>query len=230
MIEIIPAVMPENIEDLERKLGQVAGAVPLVQIDVMDGRFTPSQSWPYQKKQDIYFEQIVNEDRGLPFWEDLDFEIDLMVMNPLQTIDAWVAAGAKRLLIHVESTEAIEAIKELRNRFPKDDPVSLEIGAAIGLDTPLETLNEIASDLDVIQCMGIAKIGYQHEPFDERVLSRIAELRKRLPESIISVDGGVTLENAPDLIAAGADRLVSGSAIFTAPNPREVIREFQKVL
>ena len=77
--------------------------------------------------------------------------------------------------------------------------------------------------------MGIEKIGFQGEPFDERVLDQIKALRKQFPEVTISVDGAVDFDTAPELIEAGANRLVAGSAIFNGPDISGAINEFQNL-
>ena len=106
---------------------------------------------------------------------------------------------------------------------------NVEIGVALNTTTPIETIKPIISKVDFIQCMGIEKIGYQGEPFDERVLEQISELRKIYPELIISVDGSVNETTAPLLVKAGANRLVVGSAIMNSYDVRETIREFESL-
>ena len=78
---------------------------------------------------------------------------------------------------------------------------------------------------DFVQFMGIKKIGYQGQEFDTEVLDKISDLRKNFPDTIISVDGGVNFENAQDIVEAGVNRLVSGSAIYESDNIREAITE-----
>jgi ribulose-phosphate 3-epimerase len=77
--------------------------------------------------------------------------------------------------------------------------------------------------------MGIAEIGYQGQQFDERVVAKIMKLRNMSPDIIISVDGGVNFETAPILIHAGANRLVSGSAIFKSEDINSTIKKLQTV-
>jgi ribulose-phosphate 3-epimerase len=114
MIEIIPAVMPSSYDDLEDKLAAVAPHVKLVQIDIMDGVFVRSKSWPYLGDT-ASFEALLHEDAGMPFWEKLDFEVDLMVTHPETVIDDWITAGASRIIIHVESTNKIpDIVKDIR--------------------------------------------------------------------------------------------------------------------
>src|SRR3989338_570743 len=136
-MEIIPAIMPKNLDDLNKKYSQVKGLANIVQIDVMDGKFVSSISWPY----------IEDDGKPLP--------------------------------------------------------------------------------IDFAQFMGIEKIGFQGQLFDERVLGKIADLRERFPKVIISVDGGVNMKNAPRLIKAGANRLVSGSTIFESDNIKDAIEKLK---
>jgi ribulose-phosphate 3-epimerase len=70
-------------------------------------------------------------------------------------------------------------------------------------------------------------VGFQHQAFDDKVIERVKAVKEAFPDLPISVDGGVSLDNAADLIDAGADRLIVGSAIFAAENPLSAIAEFQ---
>src|SRR3989338_701866 len=114
MIEIIPAIIPKNFKDLERNLGAVAGLVPLAQIDIMDGKFTPEASWPYLNSQeDPDFVSIKLEEKEFPALEEIDFEVDLMVKNPENIWFDWIIAGAKRIIFHYESTEKLKELQPL---------------------------------------------------------------------------------------------------------------------
>lgn len=229
--------MPDSHDDLLAKAERVRGLVPLAQIDIMDGVFVPSKSWPYTSggvKKDAHFVALTQQDEGMPHWEELDYEIDLMIAEPEIHIDEWLPLGASRLIFH------IEAIKDFEQFFAHDifkegardinGEKVVEVGLAIDPGTTLEMLLPHVSKIDFVQCMGIAKIGYQGQPFDERVLLHINKLRTKYPNLKISVDGGVNLESAPLLRAAGANRLVAGSAIFGADDAALAIREFKKVL
>lgn len=221
MAEIIPAIMPESYEDLVNKVDRVSSSVLLVQVDVMDGRFVPSRSWPY-KKPDATFDKILKEDEGLPMWDTLDYEIDMMVAKPTEEIEKWVTAGAARVIVHIESCHDPKPLIEKYKG-------TVGLGLAIGVETSLDAIIPFVQDVDFVQFMGIKKIGYQGQPFDSSVLSRITRLKDAYPELIISVDGGVTLDNAKQIIEAGATRLVSGSAIFDTVNIVETIQRFKKL-
>lgn len=230
MIEIIPAVMPISTIDLQSKLAQVAGHMSVAQIDVMDGKFVEDVSWPYTE-DDEYFQGILHEDAGLPYWDQFDFEVDLMVIRPEDVINDWITAGVRRIVVHQESTNEMEKIlKDFRERFPKSeqpDVFDCEIGIAQNIDTPIESLYPFLDQIDFVQFMGIAEIGVQGNPFDERVFDKINALREYAPQTIISVDGGVSLEVASDLISAGVNRLVIGSAIFKSEDIGATIKEFK---
>ena len=116
-----------------------------------------------------------------------------------------------------------EEIKQNFKRADKQDAKPVELGVAINIETPEKNIAPFIKNIDVIQCMGIAKIGYQGNPFDDRVLAKIKDLQGKYPRTAISVDGGVNLDTAPKLISAGATRLVAGSAIFKSKNIEKTI-------
>ena len=99
----------------------------------------------------------------------------------------------------------------------------IEVGVAIGPDESLEFADELIRNTDFVQIMGIQNIGNQGESFDESVFAQIENLRAKYPNVILSIDGGVNLDNAKRLKDAGVDRLVSGSTIFGSENKEEVI-------
>lgn len=229
MAYIIPAVIPSDIHDLREHLEKVVGEVKEVQIDVLDGKLTRTPSWPYKKRDDVYFAHILEEEEGLPFWQEVDFEIDMMVYDPEEEAKQWIAAGATRLIIHSSSKNPVEAIQSLRAEFPKGEEIGIELGIALDPETPLEFVKEVAEDVEVIQVMGIDRIGYQGEAFNTDTIEKVRELRKLYPNHGIAVDGGVNVETAHELVLAGADRLVVGSALFHSENIHEAIREFEAI-
>lgn len=226
MAEIIPAIMPRDFHELETAARRFRGLVKSIQIDVMDGKFVPEKTWPYIGNKDI-FEELVTEEEAFPLWREIDYEADLMIADPETQAQRWLNTGVKRLIFHIESIKdpnaffAQEAIAdEVRRSF-------IQIGIAIGVDTPNEALYPIldAQHADFVQFMGIARIGYQGESFDERVLPKISGLRERYPELIMSIDGGVNFKTAEELVKAGINRLVSGSLILQSDDPAEVIKQ-----
>lgn len=231
MVEIIPAILPKSFDELSEAMSQVSGLVKMVQVDVCDGVFVTNKTWPYIHKNDADFAEILKENGGFPYWEEMDFEVDLMIKPTEEEIQKWVTAGAKRLVIHVESVEnPAEFIEKVRNSLPgSDSAFHIELGVAINSNTPNDVLKHVAKHVNFIQCMGIQKIGHQGEAFDPNVLEKIHELRVMYPSVTISVDGGVNEETAPQLIDAGATRLVIGSAIFGSGDVPGMIEFFSNL-
>ncbi|MDA8611463.1 hypothetical protein N9L18_01195 [Candidatus Pacebacteria bacterium] len=224
-VEIIPAIMPTSYKDLVSHTDRVSGLVTWVQVDVMDGKYTNSISWPYTKGSK-HFEEIINGEEGLPNWEDFDFSIDLMVRDSYAEVPKWIAAGASRIILHWGSLKGgdikglIETIKE----------VGVEVSLAKVPHEDIFEIEEFVSLVDSIQFMGIDQIGFQGEPFVESVIDDIADFHKKHPEVLISIDGGVNSETAKKFIKAGARRLVSGSFIFANQNGvKESIAELTEV-
>src|SRR3989338_2174995 len=214
MTEIIPAILPKDYEDLKNRIALVRHLVSVVQIDLCDGKFVRSRTWPFDLAQgepflDEYFSRILNEQEGLPFWEDIDFEIDLMVADAVQNFDLYMKLGPRRIIFHVEAVGELENFKNFLEGIDMYVRDVVEIGVAINPDTSLETLFPLIPHIDFVQCMGIAQIGYQGEPFDERVLANIKTLKEKFSDVVVSVDGGVNLATGARLAEAGVDRLVA---------------------
>jgi len=231
MIEVIPALMPKSFSELREQFERFAGLVESVQLDVMDGIFVPNTSWPYSEDKNM-----LKELRGdMPAWEDLDFEVDLMVQDPEHTVIDWLLLGASRIIIHVESTQNMDAIiaevKDCINGKQTDGDTEkhIEIGIALNTTTESKTLEPWINRIDFIQFMGITKIGFQGQAFDERVIKKIQDLHEQHPDVTISVDGGVNFETAPSLVATGAARLVSGSTILKSDDPKAAIERLKQI-
>ena len=233
MAEIIPAIMPKNYADLGAYAERVKNFVPLVQIDIMDGVFVRGKTWPYGTDQKT-FELIRAQKEKLPFADVLEYEIDLMVFEPEHVIEDWMHAGARRIIVHFESTKNLKnIIRDVAAHVTRGEGSEFEVvslGIAITTAMPVSVVDPYIDDIDFVQCMGIEHIGKQGESFDERVLEQLEELRREHPELILSVDGGVRLKNAKALVRAGANRLVSGSAIFDDGDTKEKIQQFYDIL
>lgn len=221
MVEIIPAIIPESMDDLRSKLVRVKGLAPFVQIDFCDGKFVKNKSWPFHKEDQFAWKELVGEAEGLPYWEDFSFEADLMIREPDDFIKEIGMVGFSRAIVHVASTKDIEGTITAGRRF------EMGVGIAIGRETDIKKLDRWIELVDFVQVMGIEHIGVQGEPFDEHAFIQVKELRRAYPSLSIGVDGGVTLENAPKLIKAGATRLVVGSALFGSADIKDTVREFQ---
>lgn len=228
MTEITPAVLAEDYSELTEKLSKFVNITNLVQIDICDGKFVPSISWPMQKNDQMSVQTILNEEEGMPYWEQLDYEFDLMILDAHKQFDFLARLGAKKIIFHLEAetkTDFKEFLESLDPYF-KDN---VDIGIAINTTTDIKELEPFINCIDFVQCMGIEQIGFQGEPFDERVLKQIKDLRNKYPELKISVDGSVNENTAPLLIKAGANRLVIGSALMQSYDIKETIKEFENL-
>lgn len=208
-VEIIPAIMPDNYDELASKASLVLRKVNWVQIDVMDGKYTGSISWPYGKNSEN-FENILNGDDGLPYWQELNYELDLMVSDPFTEAEKWARAGAGRIILHnktLKNGDKKGLINELKS-------LGVEVGVAFLPNEEFSDEENFLNEIDFVQFMGIEKVGFQNQEFAVDVLKNISNFHKKYPEKIISVDGAVDLNTAKDLINAGASRLVSGSYVF----------------
>jgi ribulose-phosphate 3-epimerase len=226
-IKIVPTVMPYSYDDFVSKIEFIRSCVSLVQIDVMDGNFVSSKSWPYNGTDQDQWQILKNQEDGIPYWEVLDFEVDLMVRNSLLEAEHWIDAGATRVIGHIESLKMdsqVESFIDLKNSR------GVEVYLALSPDTPLLEIQPYLSLIDGVQFMGIKKVGFQGQPFESGILDKMKELKIIMPEIQISVDGGVNYDTASDLVKAGADELCSGSLIFESANPKEVINSLEKII
>lgn len=228
MTEVTPAILVENFSELNEKLAKFVNITKMVQIDICDGKFVPSISWPMHGSDKASVERILDEEEGMPFWDSLDFEFDLMVMNAHKQFDFFARLGAKKIIFHVEA-ETETSFKEFLESLDPYFKDNVDIGIAINTTTDIAKLEPFINCVDFVQCMGIAHDGFQGEAFDERALKQIKDLRLKYPELQISVDGAVNERTAPAMIEAGANRLVIGSALLQSFDIRETIKEFERL-
>ncbi len=230
-IEIVPAIIAEDYEQLGDEIHHVAKHAKIVQIDVTDGKFAPSKTWPYNNPHDEIWRDLVKQEIGLPEWEKLDFEIDLMVENQIEEAEKWISAGATRVIGHIEAFKEgdKEKFKNLREQF------GVELWLSLNPSTSNSVLDEHLDYLDGIQFMGNDKIGFHGVALDEKVLEKIAELRTKTnalgkPDFPIGIDIGVNFETAPKLLEAGVTHFAVGSLILNDDNPGQIIRELKDIL
>jgi len=203
MIPIVPALIPHSEAEAKEILGTLRFS-PEVHLDVVDGEFTSTISWPYEPTgQPVAIKQ---------YSDQFSLEVDLMVVDPLNAAVDWITAGADMLVFHVETI----SLENLKN-FAAFTHVS--IGVSAHGDTSIDTLLEYAEYADYVQLMGIREIGSQGQPFDETVLEKIAAIKAAYPEKSISVDGSVNEHTITKLKAAGVDRCIVGSAVTLQSDP-----------
>ncbi len=229
---IVPAILPTSKLDLDEKLARLVGIATDVQVDIVDGVFAEPASWPYSNGTDEFARMSANGGT-LPQIDNLHVEVDLMVRDPEQITGTWIAAGATRILAHLESTTYMpRLITDLKVKYGHEKGFateSLSFGLAININTNSELLEPYLGDIDYVQFMGIQNIGKQGQPFATEVLNKIAIFRSKHPDMPIQVDGGVNLESARLLLNAGVSRLVVGSGIWRSNDIKAAFAEFAEL-
>lgn len=228
---VTPAVLPTSRKDLEQKLALLASLATIsrVQIDTVDGRFATPASWPYSAKHEV--RDMIAHGEMLPNLDRIEYEIDLMCLDVERAVSDWFALGASRFTIHAETAlDLSRLIASLREHYGCCGAGSVPIvsfGLALNIASDLALVERSLDGIDYVQFMGIAIIGRQGLPFDRRVFEKIRLFRERHPEIAVQVDGGVSLENARELLALGVSSLVAGSAILYAKDPAVALASFE---
>lgn len=229
-MEIIPAIMPKSYEDMRQKMAQILEGSKIVQLDIMDGIFVNDKTFPFNGRDSEIISRILDQEEGLPYWDMIDVEFDLMVKDAHKNLDMYLNFGPKRIVFHIEAEGNKDDFKDFLEAIDPYLKENIEFGVAISNDTPVEEIFSLIPFVSFVQCMGIKNIGYQGEDFDERVLDRIKILKDKFPDLMISVDGSVNGNTISLLKDAGAQRFVVGSAIFDSFYPNEEIKNLEDLI
>lgn len=221
MIEIVPAVIPPNLNLVKERFFKVLGLVKRVQMDIIDGQYAPTKTWPFNGNQ---FEEMIRMTRGenvFPFVNEFILEIDMLVLHPIEYLSDFISIGAKSFIIHIESTDHMkECIDTIKN-------AGCEVGIGIKPSTDISLLEEYLDKIDFIQFMGNDKIGYNGVNLDDKVLDKIKDFNLNHPSITIQIDIGVNENTISLLKKVGVSRFVSGSVIFNSPDIAETLRKIR---
>lgn len=183
-------------------------------LDVMDGRFVPNISFGPMVIE--FFRKATSK----------PCDVHLMILDPGNYAEEFKNAGADHLTVH------IEACPHLHRNLQQIRSLGMKTGVAINPHTPVADLHDILHDTDIV-CMMSVNPGFGGQKFIPYTLEKIKQLRKMIDErgvnTLIEIDGGVTVDNASTIIAAGADVLVAGSTVFKSASPIETIRQLKQV-
>lgn len=199
-IKLAPSILAADFARLGAQVQEaVEAGADRIHVDVMDGHFVPNLSMG---------PPIVKSLRPVT---SLPLETHLMITDPDLYVESFAKAGSDTLIIHWEGNcnlhRSVQKVKQLGKR----------VGVAINPATPASVLEEIVVDLDMVLVMTVNP-GFGHQHFIETTLSKIRRVRTMLdalrPGMDLEVDGGIDAATAPLVVAAGANVLVAGSAIF----------------
>lgn len=212
-IQIAPSILAADFARLAEEVAKVeAAGADLIHVDVMDGHFVPNLT---------VGPPIVEALRAVT---SLPLDVHLMITNPDAFIPEFADAGATYLTVHTETCphlhRTIQLIKEL----------GVKAGVTLNPSTSLVTLEDIVPDVDLVLIMSVNP-GFGGQSFIPRSLAKISRARELITRSgsqaFLEVDGGIKRDNVAQVVEAGADILVAGSAIFSSDNYAETIQAFR---
>ena len=216
MIEIAPSILAADFANLSRDIAQVEkGGADLVHMDIMDGHFVPNIT---------IGPPVVNSIRKST---SLPLDAHLMIEEPSRFLDVLIQAGVNWISVHLEADTHLErTISYLQER-------GIKAGVALNPATPLGGLEEILPEVDFVLLMSVNP-GFGGQRFIPSTLKKIRKLRELISsnkyKARIEVDGGIGAENLQEVLTAGAEFLVMGSAIFGANrNATDVVAELKVI-
>jgi ribulose-phosphate 3-epimerase len=215
MVEIIPSILSADFAHLADEIARVErGGAHMLHLDVMDGHF------------------VENLTIGPPVVESVrkatksHLDIHLMIENPERYVTDFVHAGANSVLVHYEATRHLDGTLE---RIKKEGAMA---GVVLNPATPVTVLDDVLAVADYVLLMSVNP-GFGGQQLIPYVLKKVRKLdqmrrerRLRLP---IEIDGGVHLDNLAEVVRAGCDWVVTGSAIFHSGDPEATVREMQEI-
>jgi ribulose-phosphate 3-epimerase len=207
---VAPSMLQCDFGDLRREVNALeAAGAQVLHLDVMDGHFVPNLT---------YGPVVIERLRSLT---DLPFDTHLMITEPHRWVDDYITAGCGAITFHIE---AVPDPRSLLTHLRERDCLA---GLALNPETPVSRLEPFLGLADLLLVMSVPP-GAGGQPFDERSLNKVTELRRLCaPGALLSIDGGINAGTIGKAAAAGADVFVAGSAIFRATDYRSAISQLR---
>ncbi len=209
---IIPAINEINFEEIKKKIETaVSFGATWVHIDVADGKFTRNVLWNnFLELKDFARTQPIN------------IEVHLMIENPDAVVGDWIAMGVKRIVVHIETIQNVQAMKTICEQ------AGVELCLALNPETPIERLIPFQDLIPRFLILAV-RPGLSGQVFLSDQLEKIKTLRTAAPNVIIEVDGGVNLENVAQIKAMGAHVMIAASAIWKNAHPAKAFQELVNI-
>ena len=204
-VKIAPSILAADFANLERDIKMInSSKADWFHLDIMDGLFVPNISF------------------GMPVVESISkvaskpLDVHLMIMEPDRYIEIFSNLGTKVVTVHYE------ACNHLHRSIQKIKDYGMKAGVALNPHTNINLLTDTIVDIDLVCLMGVNP-GFGGQTFIENTYNKVRELKQLIDDKnnrcLIEIDGGVNDINANELISCGADVLVTGNYIFSAPDP-----------
>jgi ribulose-phosphate 3-epimerase len=212
---VSPSVLSADFANLQRDVEFLHNSeAEWIHVDVMDGVFVPNISFGFPVLQAI-------RQHTSKF-----IDVHLMIVEPEKYIEQFRAAGADLISVHYESTQHLDRI------IHQIKATGAQAGVVLNPATPVSVLSEVIHLLDLVLIMSVNP-GFGGQSFIQNSLHKVVDCKNLIAakgsKAKIEVDGGVNLQNAASLVAAGADVLVAGNAVFKSKNPTETIRQLKYI-
>ena len=207
---IIPTILATSQKEFEDRLKSVENLVDLVHLDIADGRFVPSVTWPNSEAVG-----------GYP-WV-CQFALHLMIEKPEDILPDWINARPAQIIVQLESTERLVwVVNNLRDN-------GIEAGVALRLETPLESVRPFLEEVDMVLLLA-GQPGFNGAAFDPKIIDRVTALRQMWPSGKIGVDIGMHEATLPQVAKAGASVFMVGSEIAQAADVAKKIQELEALI
>ncbi len=210
-IEIMPSILAADMGNLEAAIHQCeAAGADQIHLDVMDGVFVPNVSMG---------PAVVAMTKRVT---DLPLDVHLMMIRPQEHIEAFAKAGSDTILIHIEADcDVEETLRKIRE-------LGCKAGITVNPPTPVDSIFAVleAGLIDEVLVMSVNP-GFGGQSYIADAEAKVAEVRRRYPEMLISIDGGIDLETVKPAAAHGANLFVAGTSLFEAPDMKAAISQMR---